>query len=236
MYLEKFRLDDRVAFVTGGAQGIGLAIAEAMAEAGARVTIADISGAALADAATALSSKGYVVTTELLDVTDSEAVSEIAKTMAARHGRIDILVNNAGIARSENEGNRGREQRARQDRHDVERAIACRLRHDSRRRAARLRDDREQLRRCRHRCYPGDRRHRRAPGDVLPEVEAGPEGPPLRTHCERRLDEGPRRCQDLLWRRIEAASLCELGLAATAAMKPRCELAHDPIGVEANAR
>ena len=101
MYLEKFRLDDRVAFVTGGAQGIGLAIAEAMAEAGARVTLADISGAALADAATALSSRGYAVTTELLDVTDSAAVSAIAETMAARHGRIDILVNNAGIARSE---------------------------------------------------------------------------------------------------------------------------------------
>ena len=36
MYLDKFRLDGRVAFVTGGAQGIGLAIAEALAEAGAR--------------------------------------------------------------------------------------------------------------------------------------------------------------------------------------------------------
>ena len=47
MYLDKLRLDGRTAFVTGGAQGIGLATAEALAEAGAEVTIADRDGAAL---------------------------------------------------------------------------------------------------------------------------------------------------------------------------------------------
>ena len=53
MYLEKFRLDGRVAFVTGGAQGIGFATAQALCEAGARVIIGDLDGAALADASTA---------------------------------------------------------------------------------------------------------------------------------------------------------------------------------------
>jgi len=97
MYLDLFRLDGRTAFVTGGAQGIGLAVAEALAEAGASVTIGDVSGAALADASRALHERGYRVGTELLDVTDSARVSEIAD----KFGAIDILINNAGIARSE---------------------------------------------------------------------------------------------------------------------------------------
>ena len=84
MYLDKLRLDGRVAFVTGGAQGIGLAAAEALREAGARVVTGDLSG-------------GDVV----LDVTDSARVTAVADALVAREGRIDILVNNAGIARSE---------------------------------------------------------------------------------------------------------------------------------------
>ena len=101
MYLEKLRLDGRTAFVTGGAQGIGLASAEALAEAGATVTIADRDGAALASAVTDLASKGHAVFAEMLDVTDSLAVDAAAAAMLAREGRIDILINNAGIARSE---------------------------------------------------------------------------------------------------------------------------------------
>lgn len=101
MYLEKFRLDGRVAFVTGGAQGIGLAIAEALAEAGARVTIGDLTQAALDTGSAALAAKGYAVNTAVLDVTDSGAVDAAAAAIVREHGRVDILVNNAGIARSE---------------------------------------------------------------------------------------------------------------------------------------
>ena len=101
MFLEKFRLDGRVAFVTGGAQGIGFATAQALCEAGARVIIGDLDGAALADASTALRATGCRADFELLDVTDSEQVTAVADRIAAREGRIDILVNNAGIARSE---------------------------------------------------------------------------------------------------------------------------------------
>ena len=97
MYLDLFRLDGRTAFVTGGAQGIGLAVAEALAEAGASVVVCDLSGEALADASSRLQAKGYRVGTEVLDVTDSQSVSGIANRLSA----VDILVNNAGIARSE---------------------------------------------------------------------------------------------------------------------------------------
>ena len=101
MYLDRLRLDGRTAFVTGGAQGIGLCAAEALAEAGARVTIADRDAAALERAVGELAAKGYAVHAEQLDVTDSAAVTAAADAMLAREGRIDILVNNAGIARSE---------------------------------------------------------------------------------------------------------------------------------------
>ena len=101
MYLEKLRLDGRVAVVTGGAQGIGLASAHALGEAGARVIIADRDPAALEKGITALAEKGVDCASLLLDITSSAQVDDAVKTLIAREGRIDILVNNAGIARSE---------------------------------------------------------------------------------------------------------------------------------------
>ena len=101
MYLERFRLTGRVAFVTGGAQGIGLCVAEALAEAGARVTIGDRDAGALDAARSLLASRGYETDAVVIDVTRSADVDSVAADMVARHGRIDIPVNNAGIARSE---------------------------------------------------------------------------------------------------------------------------------------
>jgi NAD(P)-dependent dehydrogenase (short-subunit alcohol dehydrogenase family) len=101
MYLEKFKLNGRVALVTGGGQGIGLACAEALAEAGANVLIADRDDSIAAAARTALREKGYETEVILMDVTDSVRVAAVAAEVTARHGHCDILVNNAGIARSE---------------------------------------------------------------------------------------------------------------------------------------
>jgi NAD(P)-dependent dehydrogenase (short-subunit alcohol dehydrogenase family) len=101
MYREKFKLTDRIAFVTGGASGIGLATVEALAEAGARVTIADLTDDAIAKAKAEMSAKGYAVEGVVMDVTDAARVTEAADALMARAGRIDILVNNAGIARSQ---------------------------------------------------------------------------------------------------------------------------------------
>ena len=95
-YLERFRLDGRVALVTGAAGGIGLACAEALAEAGARVTIADLAAGPIEAARAALAEKGLGAEGLIMDVTDSARVAEVADILAAREGRIDILVNNAG--------------------------------------------------------------------------------------------------------------------------------------------
>ncbi len=98
MYLERFKLDNKIAVVTGAARGIGLAISEALAEAGARVVLTDMNRESLDGAVKALSEKGYPVEGELLDVTDQAAVQRVHDAVVARHGRVDVLVNNAGIA------------------------------------------------------------------------------------------------------------------------------------------
>jgi NAD(P)-dependent dehydrogenase (short-subunit alcohol dehydrogenase family) len=100
MYLEKLRLDGKVALVTGGAQSIGLATVEALAEAGAKVIIADRDEAVAKTGQASLKAKGYDVDVVVMDVTDSARVNQVADEVVAKHGKIDILVNNAGIARS----------------------------------------------------------------------------------------------------------------------------------------
>ncbi|HEV7284891.1 MAG TPA: SDR family oxidoreductase [Kaistia sp.] len=100
MYLEKLRLDGKVALVTGGGQSIGLATVEALAEAGATVIIADRDEAVAKAGQASLKAKGYDVEVVVMDVTDSARVNQVADEVVAKHGKIDILVNNAGIARS----------------------------------------------------------------------------------------------------------------------------------------
>jgi NAD(P)-dependent dehydrogenase (short-subunit alcohol dehydrogenase family) len=101
MYLEKFRLDRKTALVTGAGQGIGLACAEALAEAGAKVVIADRDPNVARAGHASLKAKGLDAEIVTMDVTDSRRVDEIADQLVSRYGRVDILVNNAGIARSE---------------------------------------------------------------------------------------------------------------------------------------
>ena len=82
--LAEFRLDGEVAVVTGGASGIGLVVAEALAAVGARVASFDVA---------ASGPDAYKV-----DVTDEAQVKAAFAEVIARHGRVDVLFNNAGIA------------------------------------------------------------------------------------------------------------------------------------------
>jgi NAD(P)-dependent dehydrogenase (short-subunit alcohol dehydrogenase family) len=97
MLIDRFRLDGRRAFITGGATGIGLTAALAFAEAGADVVIAGPEEAALTRAQHELESKGYAVATERLDITQSEACQEAADRTNRDRGLVDILVANAGV-------------------------------------------------------------------------------------------------------------------------------------------
>ena len=101
MYLEKLKLDDRVAVITGAGQGIGFACAQALAEAGAKVVVADMMPERVESSVAALKKLGLKASGIALDVTKSKQVDKAAAAVIADHGRVDILVNNAGVAKSD---------------------------------------------------------------------------------------------------------------------------------------
>jgi 2-dehydro-3-deoxy-L-rhamnonate dehydrogenase (NAD+) len=90
-------LSQRHAIVTGGAQGIGLAIAKRLLASGASVSLWDRDAGVLKATQAQLAEPNKVYS-RLVDVSDPEGVSKAAQATAAEHGRIDILVANAGIA------------------------------------------------------------------------------------------------------------------------------------------
>ncbi len=98
MYREKFDLTGSTAFVTGGGRGIGLAGAEALAEHGAKVILADYNSEALKSGQAELAAKGYEAEAIFLDVTKAADVRRVADEVNARPGGVDIMIANAGIA------------------------------------------------------------------------------------------------------------------------------------------
>jgi len=90
-------LKGKIALVTGGSRGIGRAISEAFANAGARVAIMDLDGEGASAAAASLPGEGH--SGHQGNVADQESATEIVKQVQGDLGTIDILVNNAGITR-----------------------------------------------------------------------------------------------------------------------------------------
>lgn len=91
-----FKLDGKVALITGGNGGIGLGMAQGLAQAGARVVIAARNAQKSAEAVASLQSLGSDSFALEADVTDETSVAALFAQVAERCGRLDILVNNAG--------------------------------------------------------------------------------------------------------------------------------------------
>ena len=94
--MNQIDLSGREAVITGGARGIGYAVAERFLQSGCNVSLWDIDADRLQEAQTSLSGRGKV-TAEKVELTDEQSVQRATESTIKRHGRIDILVNNAGI-------------------------------------------------------------------------------------------------------------------------------------------
>jgi len=87
----------KIAIVTGAGGGIGVAYSRGLAEAGAKVALADVNIAAATTAADALAADGFEAIAVPVDVSQEDSTHAMAKTVAERFGGIDILVNNAAL-------------------------------------------------------------------------------------------------------------------------------------------
>lgn len=94
--MNQLDLNNRVAVITGGAQGIGYAVAERMLKSGAAVALWDMNEEQLADARGRLATLG-TVSTAVVEVTNEASIETATQGALTRHGRIDVLINSAGI-------------------------------------------------------------------------------------------------------------------------------------------
>ena len=91
---------NKVAAITGAGSGIGRALAGNLAEAGCHLALSDVNGEGLKETAAIAARYGVRVTTDLLDVSDKNAVYAWADKVVADHGRVNLIFNNAGVALS----------------------------------------------------------------------------------------------------------------------------------------
>lgn len=96
--LDTFRLDGKVAVVTGASSGLGVGFAKSLAEAGADVVLAARRVDKLAETAELVRERGRRALTVACDVSDPDACTAVAEAAMAEFGHVDILVNNAGVA------------------------------------------------------------------------------------------------------------------------------------------
>lgn len=99
--MKLFDLSNKNALITGGTHGLGMAIAEALAQAGAQLIITGTTPSKMEEAIAYYTSKGYKATGYLFDVTDENEAAKYVQKMLSEIGDIHILVNNAGIIKRE---------------------------------------------------------------------------------------------------------------------------------------
>src|SRR3954454_22494668 len=95
--LDRFRLDDKVAVVTGASSGLGVAFAAALAEAGADVALGARRADRLKDTAQLVERQGRRALAVATDVADPDACTALVQAAMDEFGRVDVLVNNAGL-------------------------------------------------------------------------------------------------------------------------------------------
>ncbi|MEP6815689.1 MAG: 3-oxoacyl-ACP reductase family protein [Marmoricola sp.] len=95
--IDLFRLDDKVAVVTGASSGLGVAFAQALAEAGADIALGARRAGRLADTAALVEQAGRRALAVATDVADPESCQAFVDAAMEEFGRVDILVNNAGV-------------------------------------------------------------------------------------------------------------------------------------------
>ena len=92
------QVHDCVAVITGAGSGIGRALANALAQAGCHLALADVNPEALAETAAQVRALGVKVSEHPLDVASRSAVAALPQAVMAEHGQVDLLINNAGVA------------------------------------------------------------------------------------------------------------------------------------------
>lgn len=92
-----FDLSGKIALITGGTHGLGLAMAEGLAQSGAELVITSTTPSKLEEALQYYKNKGFTASGYIFDVTDQLKAKEQVELIEKNHGQIDILVNNAGI-------------------------------------------------------------------------------------------------------------------------------------------
>ena len=95
--IDRFRLDGKVAVITGASSGLGRGFAQALSEAGAAVVLGARREDSLTEVAKGISAGGGAVVARRTDVTDPQDCAVLARAATDAYGRLDILVNNAGI-------------------------------------------------------------------------------------------------------------------------------------------
>ncbi|MFN3349874.1 SDR family NAD(P)-dependent oxidoreductase [Pseudorhodoplanes sp.] len=98
MSVELFRLDGKVALVTGAGSGLGREMAIGLAEAGADVICADRDKGWVTETVSIIQSGGGKASRILFDVTREEEIAHLGRAVKSSHGKLDVLVNNAGVA------------------------------------------------------------------------------------------------------------------------------------------